>query len=379
MFKLGQLMPNNLKKILTLAIAIGSLISAGILLATAPTAKVTEQTVSLLPVHASAISPQSVRPVYHAFGRIEAKQVLLLSAQVTGQLDKLHPSFIEGGNISAGDIIYQIDSSDFQYKLNLRQNELTIAQANLALEQGEQTAAKHEYNQLSNELKKVNHSQQEELMLRRPQLSIAKSNVDIAYNNMKLADQELKRTSVTSNGNYTVTQKLVHQGSFVSKGTVLGELVNLSTLRISIAVPNHIASNLKLQQSVTVITQNDVEHQAKITQVSATLQPKSQLQQIYIEIDNHQHNLVLGEFVQVNLNLPPINNVLRLPYSYLINDSYWAVNHQAILIRKKANILWQNEQHVFIANNLIEGEKIVTSQLSNPSLNSKVSIIEDLQ
>ena len=210
----------------TAIIAFVTLISSAAILATSPTQELSAQTETVLSVSVIEVSPQDFTPSYQAFGRIKSPQLLTLTAQVEGEVTYVNKAFIEGGHLIQGDIIYQIDDSDYRHKLNQRESELKIAQANLQLELGEQKVAENDYQQISADFSGENTFLQKSLMLRIPQLDTAKANVTIAQSNVNLAKKNLQRCVVISSGNYAVLTKGIYQGNFVNKGDNLGELRN---------------------------------------------------------------------------------------------------------------------------------------------------------
>lgn len=348
----------------TAIIAFVTLISSFIILATSPTQELSAQTEKVLSVSVIDVSPQEFTPSYQAFGRIESPRLLLLTAQVEGEVKYVNKAFIEGGQLIKGDIIYQIDESDYQHKLNQRQSDLKIAQANLQLELGEQKVAEREYQQISGDFGGENIILQKSLMLRQPQLETAKANVTIAQSNVNLAKKNLQRCTVVSSSDFTVLTKVIYQGSYVNKGDSLGELAQLSILRVSLAVPSDIATLLRINQAVNISADSHKNHQAVVSQLSSNLHANSQLQQVYLSIKNPRKSFILGEFIVADLTLLPQKNTLKLPLSSIDDDIFWIVDKNKKLSAKAAKIIWQNERYVIVNNNVAEGESIVTSAIT---------------
>lgn len=348
----------------TALIAFMTLIISTVIMATAPTQKLSAQTEKVLSVSVVEVSPQTFTPSYQAFGSIETPQRLSLTAQIEGEIIFVNKAFIEGGQLKKGEIIYQLDSSDYQNKLNQRKSELKIAQANLQLELGEQKVAEREYQQIREKFSKENLVLQKSLMLRIPQLQTAKANVTIAQSNVNLAEKNLQRCKIISNGDYVVLTKTIYRGGFVNKGDNLGELAQLSTLRISLAVPSDVATMLKVNQQVEISGQNNKKHHALISHISPSLHAKSQLQQVYLNIENQEQSFILGEFITAHLGLPQHKNTLKIPLSAIDNRMLWVVNKENKISSRAATIIWQGKDYAIITNNLSIGEMIITSKVS---------------
>ncbi|AAZ26826.1 efflux RND transporter periplasmic adaptor subunit [Colwellia psychrerythraea] len=348
----------------TAIIALVAVISSAAILATSPTQELSAQTEKVLSVSVIDVLPQVFTPSYQAFGKIESPHLLSLTAQVEGEITYINKAFIEGAHLLKGEIIYQIDGSDYRHKLKQRNSELKIAQANLQLELGEQKVAEREYQQISADFSGENIILQKSLMLRQPQLETAKANVTIAQSNVNLAKKNLQRCVVVSSENYTVLTKTIYQGSFVNKGDNLGELAQLSILRVSLAVPRDIATVLSINQVVNISAESNNSHQALVSQLSPNLHDNSQLQQVYLSIINPEKPFILGEFITADLTLTPQKNTLKIPLSAIDDSVFWVVNEDNKLSAKAAKIIWQNESYAIINNNIAKGESIVTSAIA---------------
>ncbi|TWX71677.1 efflux RND transporter periplasmic adaptor subunit [Colwellia demingiae] len=351
-------------KLKTAIVALVTLISSATILATAPVQELSAQTEKVLSVSVIDVSPQEFTPSYQAFGIIESPHLLLLTAQVEGEIKYVNKAFIEGGQLVEGDIIYQIDDSDYQHKLNQRTSDLKIAQANLQLELGEQKVAEREYQQIIDDFSSENIVLQKALMLRQPQLETAKANVTIAQSNVNLAKKNLQRCTVVSNSDFTVLTKVIYQGSYVNKGDSLGELAQLSQLRVSLAVPSNVATLLTINQQVNISSDSHKNYPALITQLSSKLHDSSQLQQVYLSISNPRKSFILGEFIAAELTLIPQKNTIKLPLSSIDDDIFWIVDQNKKLSARDAKIIWQNEGYAIVNNNIVEGESVVTSAIT---------------
>jgi len=352
-------------KALTLAIALLPIIGSALILGTAPTQELIQKTEKSLSVSVIDVLPQAFTPSYQALGKIESPQLLTLSAQLEGEIVYVNEAFIEGGQLNPGDVIYKIDNNDYLHRLNQRKSELKIAQANYQIEQGEQKFAEKQYQQIRNGYTGKTPALQASLILRKPQLQKATANLAVAQSNVDIAERNLKRCKVISKLRFSVLKKSIVKGSFVNKGQSLGQLAQLSKLRVSLALPSEVVSQVSVNQEVEISTKQSKKYQAKISQISENLQANSQLQQIYLSIDNPQQTFILGEFIKARLELNKQQNTLKVPLASLDNGRLWVVNRDSRLLSRAVTIIWQDMNYAIINNVLASGESIVTSKLTN--------------
>ncbi|MEM9552544.1 MAG: efflux transporter periplasmic adaptor subunit, partial [Pseudomonadota bacterium] len=72
---------------------------------------------------------QTVEPELEAFGQIQSRRTLELRAASSGRVVRLEPEFVEGGNVSSGDVLVEIDPADAQAALDRVESDLMDAEA----------------------------------------------------------------------------------------------------------------------------------------------------------------------------------------------------------------------------------------------------------
>ena len=83
-------------------------------------------------------------PQIEVLGTVQAASEVLLSPRVSGQVSSLSQKFVPGGTVNAGDVLVQIDPTDFKNTLSIRKSELEQVEASLQIEEGRQLLAQQE-------------------------------------------------------------------------------------------------------------------------------------------------------------------------------------------------------------------------------------------
>src|SRR6056297_948547 len=110
-------------------------------------------------------------PTIRATGTVEPSQDIMLSPRVEGEIMELSENFTPGGYVEKGEVLLQIDPSDYRNALLQRRSELRSAEANLAIEMGQQNVAQQDYELLDDSLA----AESKALVLREPQLNSARA------------------------------------------------------------------------------------------------------------------------------------------------------------------------------------------------------------
>ncbi len=77
------------------------------------------------------VSPQQIVPVMTAFGEVRSRRTLAVRAKAGGTVIELADSFVEGGQVTAGQRLLQVDPSDAQSALDVARADLDEAEAEL--------------------------------------------------------------------------------------------------------------------------------------------------------------------------------------------------------------------------------------------------------
>lgn len=93
-----------------------------------------------LPLNVIQIQPQSVTPYAVVYGTAEPEQVWTAIAEVGGRIVATHPDLDSGKQLAAGEVLFRIDSKDYDLALAQRQADLLVAKASLEELKASQTA-----------------------------------------------------------------------------------------------------------------------------------------------------------------------------------------------------------------------------------------------
>lgn len=361
----------------TISFAILSLVVCCALFYTAPVPALKVSSPKVIAVHVTKPHLESYTPSYQAYGRVETSTLVTLRSRVEGEINYINPLFNQGELLTKGQRILHVDDRDLKSQLTSAKIALAIAKADYQLELGEQHAAKREYNLMFPNAKESKSSLQKSLLLRQPQLAKALANVEAAQARVELTQRNLARSEVLSTGHFVVLDKSVYLGDTVEKNQVIGQLADMENLRVTLALPSHIVSQLAVGQRVSVNSSTRT-YSAVLSQIGVKLQSNSQLQPVYLTLEPDGFMPVLGEFVSAQLLLATHEQTFRLPISALDNDKFWLVDEAFKLSSQQAHVIWRDSDSVILANALLRDQKLVTSKIYDARDGMLVSIVEAL-
>jgi len=320
------------------------------------------------------------RPTIVAMGTVRPEQEIVLSARVSGEIVSLSESFTPGGFVDEGEVLLQIDPTDYQASLLQAQSELRQASAELELELGRQELARQDYEDLKGSIS----SEYETLVLRQPQLDTARARVEAAQAAVRRAELDLERTRLRAPFAAHILSRDANVGSQVAPGEPLGRLVGIRSYWVEAAVP---VSNVGLiefpdengapgsaaQVRNRAAWPEGSFREARVHRLIGALEDQTRLARILLTVQDplaHEPGagklplLMVGSYVETRIEGRPIEDVVRMDRDYLRqNDTAWVYEDGALVIRE-LGIVFRDQDYVYIRGGLDEQDDIVTNDLA---------------
>ncbi len=376
----------NWKKTLLICffILIAGLALTTLIFSTEPTATqtgATQETAMLVDV--TSVQQGDFRPTIKAMGTVEAAQDIILSPRISGEVIERSPSFTPGGYVEKGEVLLQIDSTDYKNTLQQRKSELRQVQSDLNLEMGRQQAAQSEYRIFGDTLTEDNEAR----ILRQPQLNAVKASVESAQAAVDQAEAELQRTTIKAPFDAHILSRNVNVGSQVAAGEQLGRLVGLDEYWVEATVAvsklrwltfsetsQSEGSEVKIRNRTA--WQEGEYREGYLDKMMGSLAEQTRLARVLISVPDplayHADNadlpkLMIGSFVETTLQGEELTDVIRLNRDYIrTNDTVWIMEDQELHI-KDVDIVFRDEQYAYIADGLTDQDQVVTTNLTTVS------------
>jgi len=179
-------------------------------------------------VFVTEAQPGVVRLSVATQGEVTPLTEIDLTAQVSGRIAFVNPSFVDGGFFEAGEVLVRLEDED--YRLSVTRAEAQVAQARQQLirEEAEGDLAREEWEALG-------EGEASALTLRQPQMAEARAQLAAAQATLDKARLHLRRTQITAPFDGRVRAKSADLGQFVSAGVRLGRV--FSTDRVQVRLP----------------------------------------------------------------------------------------------------------------------------------------------
>jgi len=324
-------------------------------------------------------------------GSVEPRTETTLVAQVAGQIVSVSPNFIAGGFFRKGEMLLQIDPSDYETGLLRAQASLASRKARLADEKARSEQALKDWTNLGRA------GQPSDLVLRKPQLAEALAGVQAAEAELQEAERDLQRTRIRVPYDGLVRSKGVDIGQYVAPGTPLGVTFAVDTAEIRLPLSGGDLEYLDLPSAtrldrdhrvpVTLTAAGDGlggRWQAEIVRTEGVVDASSRVVYAVAEVvdpytvlgQSQQAELKMGTFVRAEILGLRVEGVVVLPRSVLRpEDTVLIANDERRLEIRTVTVARAEAERVYITEGVDEGEWVVTTSMDAPIPGMKLSIM----
>ena len=370
------------KKILLICagILIVAVIAMVLIFSTEPTAK-SEGSVkeSAMLVSLMRVERKDYTPNIQATGTVRPVEDVIISPLVPGPVTQRSPNFVPGSFVKKGELLLQIHPGDYRNALELQRGNLKQQETNLNIEMGRQEVAEQDLaligmDSLSN--------QQRSLVLRQPQLNAVKAAIQSAQANVDQAALDLSRTSIRAPFDAHILSQNVTVGSQVAPGDNLGRLVGTDYYWVEVTIPVSKLRWLKFpedgHQGAVVTLRNksswpeDATRTGYLDKQIGAIEGQTRLARILISVpdplnyrgDQEVPDLMIGSFVEVNIEGEPVENVVRIDRDFIRpNNTAWVMKDGKLEIRQ-LQIELTDSDYAYVKTGLEDGDQIVITNLS---------------
>lgn len=308
------------------------------------------------PVAAFVIRSEKLENTIYSSGTILANEEVELKPEISGKIISL--PLKEGSVVSNGELLVKINDSDFRAQLKKLQSQYDLAETQLKRQQ---------------ELLKINGISQQEFDISQNTLSTIKADMD--YTQSQIAKTEI-RAPFTG----VVGLKHVSEGSYVSAGTGIANVLQIDPVKIDFSVAERYAPYI--QKGVKVIfniegMKEDIE--GEIYAVEPKIDMNTRTIQVRAICPNKNKSIFPGAYARIHVLLKDIENAVMIPTEAVIPELrgkkvYLVKNKKAKPVMIETGL--RTSDKVQVLNGLQLGDTIITTGIMQLKPDALVKITE---
>lgn len=313
----------SLKSLVTIAGIVAILWAASLALKSGK--KKPQQVRPPVAVVSTKVSTYDVPLFVDAIGHCISNETVKIIPQVSGEVTRVHVQ--QGQHVSAGDVLFEIDSRTYSAALQSAEAELNTAKAQLKIDSAQLERSKS--------LLPQNYISQQQYETYEAQVEQDIANVDAAEAHVKKAKIDLEHCSIISpiNGFAGITSRLddgttsyvIDQGNIVTaldEDATLTVVDDVDTLKIEFSVSENHYYNLQkffaqndnqLNVEISSLADQSIVGNAKLTVATNAINAQTGNIVLRATMDNKDHKFWTGQSVKVRVLLNMIHDAILIP------------------------------------------------------------------
>lgn len=335
---------------------------------------------ALPPVQAATATKEAVPRYLTGLGTITAANTVTVRSRVDGQLMAIH--FQEGQQVKAGDLLAEVDPSQFKVALAQAQGQLAKDRATLA--NARRDLARYQ------QLAKTNLVSRQELDAQQALVSETQGTITADEAAVASAQLQLDWSRITAPVDGRVGLKQVDIGNQISSGDTSGIVVLTQTHPIDLifTLPeNEIATIVQAQkagQTLSVEAWDRTNKQKLSTGTLLSLDNQIDATTGTIKLKarftNEDDALFPNQFVNARMLVSTQQDAVVIPAAALQmgNEGHfvWVLNDKNQVSKHTVTTGIQDSQKVVIAAGLSAGDRVVTDGIDRLTEGAKVEVVE---
>lgn len=317
-------------------------------------------------------------------GTVEPRTETSLVPEVAGKIVSVSPLFYAGGLFEQGELLVQIDPSD--YETALADAEALLAQRQLAYEQ-EQARAE----QARKDWESLGRGEPSALTLREPQVAQAKALLTSAQAGVERARRNLDRTEIRAPYAGMVRARQADLGQYVTPGTPIGRIFATDYVEIRlplassdlpyVTLPGAYRGESALRDDLPQVVLRDTFQPGvepwigQIVRTEGTIDPSTRVLYAVARVPDpyglrttaegsSRVPLQVGTFVEAEIAGRSYEEVVSLPrYAVRNGSEVLVIDEEGRLVRREVEILRLEEQDAYLSSGLEAGEMISLTAL----------------
>lgn len=243
--------------------------------------------------------PVTWTPVIEAIGTLNAGQGVDLTVESAGVVKEV--LFQPNTQVAAGALLLRLDDVVQQAELEAARTQADLERGNLARAKG-----------LTNRGVATSAS-----------LDQTQAAAQAAEAQLARAQALLDQRQLTAPFAGTIGLSRVEIGQYVAPGTIIATLQDLSTIRVDFSLPEQDLPKLAIGQKIDVRIEGlDQAFSGSITGIDPRVDPATRLVSLRGLLTDPQGKLTPGQFVRINVALPPEEGVIALPQTVVSTSLY---------------------------------------------------------
>ena len=174
-------------------------------------------------------------------GTVRPVREIQLTTQVAGRLVDVSEALVSGGRFEAGEVLAQVDPTDYRNAVQQAEAQVTQAKVQLLQAREQAGAARRDYERIrerTGQAPEPDSTELGRLVFNEPQVAQAEANLESARAALDNAETRLARTALEVPFNGMVRTKQADLGAYLAPGTPVATVYGTEVVEIVVSLPS---------------------------------------------------------------------------------------------------------------------------------------------
>ncbi len=346
-------------------------------------------------VRISTVEERDRRVIVRGTGTVQASREVKIIPQVSGLVVWISPSMAAGGFFGEGDMLFEIDDTDYRLALEKAESARAKAEYELAATEGRARVARMEWKRIAGE----GHEKPNPLVLYGPQLKNSRAALASADASIKQAELALARTGIRAPFNCRVRQENLAMGQYVRAGESVAVLAGTDTAEIAVPLSLEEIYWINIPRTGTgeegasakVVINSKIgryEWNGRVVRSTGEVRQKSRMMDVVIRVNDPYGvdgaggpggpSLATGRFVEAFLEGKMLAGVITVPRTALHdNSTAWIMDEEDRLRIRPVTVIRYEQGDALVVEGLEDGDRIVLTSLSGAADGMKLRVVTE--
>lgn len=335
-----------------------------------------DESVSAMQLNATEVATAergSIRQSVRVTGTLSPLATTQLAARVNAPIAEV---LVRSGDaVEAGDMLLRMETDDLTSTLEQQRANARSTAANLAVAR----------NQLARDrsLGERGMTPQSSIESQRAQVTALEANLEAQQLAVQTAERALANATVTAPVAGRIASRSVEAGQYVSTGTPLMTLVDLSSMELAANVPLRAVDSIEPGQTALIQVDgiSGERFSGEVDRISPVAQSGTRTASVYIRVPNPEQRLRGGMFASVEIVIAQRDNALSIPVDALRKDADGEFvltlnNDELARTAVTTGELWNGGERIEISSGLTADTQYVAAPLPELKAGDKVRLME---
>ncbi|MCL9774148.1 efflux RND transporter periplasmic adaptor subunit [Vibrio methylphosphonaticus] len=311
-----------------------------------------------------------------SFGEVVPLEQTALATQVSGEVVSWHPSFVAGGVVKRGEVLFTIEKDNYEAAVLQAEAELAQSQASLIEERAKAKVAQQQAKNIAN-------TQVSDLYLRIPQVLSAEARVKSAQAGLRRAKRDLDNCEIEAPYDALVVSRSIGVGQYITAGSQVAEINNIETAEIMVPIAGFDAPFLPhniigTQANVIAKGRTEATREGMIVRDLGVVDSATRMVSMVIRVEDPYGlksaaaPLPFGSYVEVRFFGKTVADLYVIPQELVSDDRVWLVDPDDRLIPKPVHVLREEKANFYIDSGLENGDVLVLTVPEFPQVGMQV-------